>query len=40
MSDAEKRCPVCGARIVTVTVVGPETGYVSPCGCRVLPART
>ncbi|GAB3039065.1 hypothetical protein [Natronobiforma cellulositropha] len=46
MADSEEPapslppCPLCGAPVVTVTVTGPETGYASPCGCRIFPDRT
>ncbi|ELY85913.1 hypothetical protein [Natrinema altunense] len=31
-------CPRCGEPIAFLTVSGPMTGSVSPCGCSVPPA--
>ncbi|AFO59050.1 hypothetical protein NJ7G_3833 [Natrinema sp. J7-2] len=37
-SSAPPDCPRCGQRIAFLTVSGPMTASVSPCGCSVPPA--
>jgi len=36
-ATTQQTCPSCGEPVVTLTVVGPSTGYVGPCGCQVHP---
>ncbi|WP_254861980.1 hypothetical protein [Halovivax gelatinilyticus] len=30
-------CPKCGGPVIGVTIAGPMTSMVTPCGCRVPP---
>lgn len=34
----ERRCPVCGRRVSSVTVIGPDEAVAAPCRHRVDPA--
>ncbi|MFB1065406.1 MULTISPECIES: hypothetical protein [unclassified Natrinema] len=36
-SRSHPDCPRCGEPVATLTVIGPEDGYVGPCGCHMPP---
>jgi len=38
--EAEGECPRCGAQVRGVTITGPHTHILSPCGCHVTGTTT